>query len=70
MGLTIEFGWWLAPLAVTAGSFAWASWKCKGIARGTGGGYLPDMTGLVELFYWVPAIVVSLVAWLIWALAT
>lgn len=70
MSATITIGWWVVPLAVTVIAFGWAMWRSSKVTRGSSGGFLPDMSVLEDLFYFVPAIVVSLLAWLIWAVLT
>lgn len=66
MNVTITLGTWVFPLAFTITSFVVAWWK--GVNRPTGyGGYARIGNALVDAFYWVPAVVLSLVAWLIWA---
>ena len=62
--LTIRFGWWLIPAAITVIAFVWASIEtprsgCNGIGD-----------AVVAAFLFGTAIIASLVAWLIWALAT
>lgn len=58
MTINISFGWWLVPLAITLLSILWAVWVLDEEARQMGG-----------IFYsGAIAIIVSLVAWLVWAL--
>lgn len=61
--MTITIGWWLLPLSITLASFAWAILTP---AR-KGGDYSVD---LFPLFRFAAAVIVSLAAWLVWALLT
>lgn len=68
MTFTIEFGWWLLPMAVTVGMFVVALRMNR--EADFGGGYFGEgasaMFSLINyLLVWV---LPSLVAWLIWAL--
>jgi hypothetical protein len=65
MAITLTLGWWVLPLAVTIGAFAWASWGSR--ESGSGGGYGVDPTPVLVLGL---VLIVSLVAWLIWAVLT
>lgn len=61
--MSIDLGWWLLPLIVTIISFTVASWY-----EAPKGGYINlDFEGL---FRYTAALIVSLVVWLIYALAT
>ena len=61
--MTIQLGWWLLPLIITICSFIIASWY--EVPRG---GYINiDLEGL---FRYAAATIISLVVWLIYALAT
>lgn len=62
MSFTITLGWWLLPLAITAIAFAWATAVCPK------GGSLGD--AIAAAFVFGPALIGSLVAWLIWAVLT
>ncbi len=66
MEITITFGWWLAPLAVTivACLAAWILDRKPDHYRASIG------DAIASMFVWVPAVFVSLIAWLIWALLT
>lgn len=66
MTITITFGWWLAPLAVTIAACGLAWWIEHRDDHYTGlvGG------AVTALFLWMPAIIASLIAWLIWAVLT
>jgi len=61
--MTITIGWWAVPLAITVISFVLAGSYSP---RSSGYGY-GDITGA---FFVLGAIIVSLIAWLIWAVAT
>jgi hypothetical protein len=65
--MTIELGWWLAPLAITLTSFFLAE---RSSPKSSGRDYGSIGDGLVGMFYHLLAALLSLSAWLIWALAT
>lgn len=65
MTLTIEWGWWLAPLAVTILAFGRAYWVDRG---NSGGGY--SFGAIASAFVYGAALIVSLIAWLAWAVLT
>ena len=66
--MTIELGWWLIPLAITLISFATAKSKTPPTQPS---GYIPDVVSpMIGVGATLIAAVVSLLAWLIWALAT
>lgn len=69
MTFTISFGWWLLPLAVTIIAFS-ICWWVEGYDRRRGYYSRSPMEGIVSLVVWSPGIIVSLIAWLIWALLT
>lgn len=64
MTLTIDFGWWLAPLALTLAAFAWAFIKCPSSQ------YPSYADGITAMFFYFPATIFSLIAWLVWAVMT
>jgi len=68
MTLTISFGWWLVPLTVTVVAFV-AAYIC-GASKGPPRGYGDIANGIVNLFVYGAVTVVSLVAWLGWAVLT
>lgn len=56
MSMTINFGWWLVPLAITIASFVLAVWVLDDESLAMGG-----------IFITAPAaIIVSLIAWVVW----
>jgi hypothetical protein len=64
--MTITVGWWVLPLAVTLGAFiAWWRWEAGQPAPS---GYGAIGAGLASLIMGAGVVIVSLVAWLVWAL--
>lgn len=63
MTLTVDFGWWLAPLALTLAAFLWAFMNCLPSR------YPSYADGVVALFAFCLATIISLIAWLVWAVA-
>ncbi len=62
MAMTITFGWWLIPLALTLLFFSIAICKFE---RGRGDYSFPEVwNGILLLIAAIP----SLIAWLLWAL--
>ena len=60
--MTITIGWWALPLVFTLSAFAWA------LSRETTGS---DLGAAIDSgFGFVVALIVSLVAWLVYALLT
>lgn len=69
MTFTISYGWWIAPAVVTA-SLCVVCWLKAPRMQPQNGSMFPDLGGaLMNGLCWAAAIIVSLVAWLIWALA-
>ena len=66
MSFTISLSWWLAPLAVTIIAFVVAFAKDD---RGPAGDYGGFAQAFASLLLYATAAIVSLIAWLIWALA-
>lgn len=66
--MTIVFGWWLAPLAVTVAAFTWQRWVHRNDKPAYGYGTIG--AGIGGLLTFSAATVVSLTAWLAYALAT
>jgi len=62
MTFTIEFGWWLLPLAVTVVSYGVAISK---FSYGGGDYSFPEVGNTILL---IVATIPALTAWLIWAL--
>lgn len=63
MTITMSFGWWLLPAAVTVASYLWA-WLTN---RGSRPSYADAVIALIS---YGAATIVSLIAWLIWAALT
>jgi hypothetical protein len=68
MTLTFSLGWWLAPLAFTIIACGTAYWVEP--ARTPPRGYGDIVQGFVSAFLWGAALILSLIAWLIWAVLT
>jgi hypothetical protein len=67
MSLTLTFGWWLAPAAVTL--IAFGAWLWFGLQQLPGAGYPSQFAGGVFLLVgFFAAATLSLFAWLIWSL--
>lgn len=66
MTFQLHLGWWLLPFAVTIAAFVWRYWVHKDDQPSYGYGRIG--AGLGELLTLAAALIVSLVAWLIWAL--
>jgi len=61
--MDIHLGWWVLPLAISCAAF-FASWAATELnQRGM-------MAGLDGLLFGRLALIVSLIAWLIWAVLT
>lgn len=65
--MTLKIGWWTLPLAATLIAFAWAWWNGD-YQPATGYGSIGK--GFANLFLVAVALIVSLTAWLIWAVLT
>lgn len=65
MAVTIEPGLWMIPALITVASIIWYRWATRDIGPGAGafGG-----NGVARAFMLMPAVIVDLAAWLIWAL--
>jgi len=63
MDLTIMLGWWIAPALVTLLAFIIAGNNLPVYSRGYG-------DGIAGVFILGVAIIVSLIAWLVWAVLT
>lgn len=67
--MTITLGWWIAPLVMTVLVFAWRAYMHKDDGPSFGG-YSAIGAGIGAALTLLAAVVVSLIAWLIWALLT
>lgn len=67
MDLTITFGWWLVPFGVTMVALAWGFWADSPDTYILNAHYEREV---VWFMIWAPPIIVSLVAWLVWAVLT
>lgn len=68
MTFTITMGWWLVPLAITVATFGgFAVWS---ISQPPASGYDSIGAGIAAAMVFLLATVVSLVAWLVWAVLT
>lgn len=66
MTISIELGWWLVPAFVTLIALLVAAWRSdRSYTHGLGA----VGQAMANAFIYLVAIVVSLVAWLIWSLA-
>lgn len=66
MSVTLTLGWWLAPLAVTMAVFAFSIIVDRSESRPTS--YASIGNAVVGIFMYGAATIISLFAWLIWAL--
>ncbi len=68
MDISISFGWWLGPAVVTIALFA--GWRLFGVRmQPNRGGMFPDAAGaFIEIGGYLVMTLLSLIAWLIWAL--
>lgn len=65
--ITISLGWWIAPAAITLLAFGWA---CAKEDRSPAYDYGRIGQGIGNAVLYGVALIVSLTAWLIWALLT
>lgn len=65
MNLTIEISWWIIPAIVTIAAFIWAGAVCR--SGSSGGSYSGIGDALMALIFFGAASIISLVAWLAWA---
>ena len=63
MTITIGFGWWIAPAVITIIALGWAAFMSRDMGNDRFGA-----GAVIAGFLYLIAAVVSLVAWLIWAL--
>tara|TARA_Y100001933_G_C18936421_1_gene537598 strand:- start:202 stop:408 length:207 start_codon:yes stop_codon:yes gene_type:complete len=68
MAFTVDFGWWLLPLAITLAAFGrlWV-WSAQ---QPPSSGYGAIGTVMAHAFLFAIALIVSLVAWLVYAIFT
>ena len=67
MTITIEWGWWLLPLAITVGTFIGA--RVINSEAGDGGGWFAGVNAMFSFItYLIVCVVPSLVAWLVWSI--
>lgn len=64
MFITLSLGWWMIPAAVTALSFGAAAYVCRDMGDDRFG-----VAAVISAGFYLAATVLSLLAWLIWALA-
>lgn len=68
MNISIEISWWIIPALVTLVAHAWA---CLASSDGDGGStYAAIGTALITLLRLGAALIISLAAWLVWAVLT
>jgi hypothetical protein len=67
MEVTINAGWWILPMAVTVIAFSLSVFVSRD--DGSHGDYSAIAGAFVSLVLFGAATTVSLIAWLIWALA-
>jgi hypothetical protein len=74
MSFSISLGWWLLPAVITAIAFAWAGAlgrrQCSSSPKGGDYNFSTLFDGIFCGFVLLVATVVSLIAWLVYALAT
>ena len=64
MTITIEWGWWLLPFAITVGTFIGA--RVINSEAGDGGGWFAGVNAMFSFMtYLIVCVVPSLVTWLI-----
>ncbi|MBB3313649.1 putative membrane protein [Rhizobium sp. BK196] len=68
MTVTISLGWWILPMAITLIAFIVAGGMCR--TEGGHGDYASIGNAVVGLVVLGAALIVSLIAWLIWAILT
>lgn len=64
MTFTIEFGWWIIPAVITFLTFGYAAFMSRQEGTDRYG-----VAAIISLGFYLVASVISLLAWLIWALA-
>lgn len=69
MTIEIQFGWWLIPAAITIAAMFYAAIRnAQENPHGNYGTY--GVGAIFTLLAYGSAVIVSLIAWLIWSLAT
>jgi hypothetical protein len=63
MTSTVDFGWWMIPFAITLATFGLAAFSSRDMGNDTYGA-----GAVISLGFYMAASVISLLAWLIWAL--
>lgn len=68
MSFTVFLGWWLAPAIFTVAIFL--AWRLFGVRmQPSQGSMFPDAVGaLMEMGGYLVALLLSVIAWLVWAL--
>lgn len=66
MTITVAFGWWLIPAAITLCAFGCAYW-CRKDDK-PAGDYAEAAQGIITLFSYGVALIAALIVWLIYAL--
>lgn len=68
MTVYVPLAWWLLPLGVTVAAFGWQWWLHKDERSGSDYGHIG--LAMRQAVTFLGAMVVSLVAWLVWAVLT
>jgi hypothetical protein len=63
MTVTIDFGWWLVPAAITLACFGYAAFMSRDMGNDRFGA-----GAVISFGFYMMAAVVSLLSWLIWSL--
>jgi len=66
--MDLHIGTWIFPLAVTIGTVGWSLFSYR--EAGSGYGYPNIGSGVISLLFFLGAIIVSLLSWLVWAILT
>lgn len=64
--LSLKFGWWIAPFALSIVSVVWAVWPREN--ERPNGSMFDGFAIFPQLIRLLSAVALSLMAWLIWAL--
>jgi hypothetical protein len=65
MAMTVTLGWWFLPVTITFAAFSVAAYMCRD--EGSHGDYAAIGNAMVALVVYGAALIVSLMAWLVWA---